>query len=519
MTSLTAAPRPGLLATSRYVPRLRLERAAVFEQHHWMAPGLRGLAKGRRAMASWDEDAVTMAVEAARMVGRALPDAAIDALTLASTTFPWADRLNAGVAAAAIGLAPSARVRDVTSSVRAALGELAAALAVPTGAGAHLVVAAERRIARPASAQELVFGDGSAAALVGAGTSIATLVAARSTHADLVDHFRETGRPHDYGWEERWVRDEGYLKIAVSTIQACLADAEVKAADVAHFALPAPLPRVNEAVAKRIGVPAAALVSTAHETVGDLGCAQPLAMLDVALRAAAPGALVLVAAFGSGCDALLLRRTDAPCPGDVPDDGKAETSYLKYLSFTGQLELEWGMRAEMDNKTALTAAWRDHARAARFEAGRCERCGTVQFPRTHVCVNPECRAQETQQPVSLAERPARVLSHTSDFLAYTPHPPFKFGHVDFEGGGRVLMEFADADVDELAVGVPLRMVYRVKDYDPNRGFRRYFWKATPDRAAAAIARESAAGLYARAASKQATADPATANVATTGVNT
>jgi len=228
---------------------------------------------------------------------------------------------------------------------------------------------------------------------------------------------------------------------------------------------------------------------------------------------------VLVAAFGSGCDALLLRRTDAPCPGDVPDDGKAETSYLKYLSFTGQLELEWGMRAEMDNKTALTAAWRDHARAARFEAGRCERCGTVQFPRTHVCVNPECRAQETQQPVSLAERPARVLSHTSDFLAYTPHPPFKFGHVDFEGGGRVLMEFADADVDELAVGVPLRMVYRVKDYDPNRGFRRYFWKATPDRAAAAIARESAAGLDARAASKQATADPATANVATTGVNT
>ena len=25
----------------------------------------------------------------------------------------------------------------------------------------------------------------------------------------------------------------------------------------------------------------------------------------------------------------------------------------------------------------------------------------------------------------------------------------------------------------------MRMVFRVKDYDTRRGFRRYFWKATP----------------------------------------
>ena len=87
-------------------------------------------------------------------------------------------------------------------------------------------------------------------------------------------------------------------------------------------------------------------------------------------------------------------------------------------------------------------------------------------------------------PECLADVPARVLSHTSDFLAYTPNPPFQFGHIDFEGGGRVLMEFADTDPKELRVGLPLRMVYRIKDFDRNRGFRRYFWKATPVRAAA-----------------------------------
>lgn len=471
----------GLLATVRYVPRLRLERSAILAQHQWMASGLRGLAKGQRAMASWDEDPVTMAVEAARLLRRGMPAGMpVAELTLASTTLPFADRLNAGIVAGAIGLEEGARLRDLASSSRAALSELAAALGARRDQ-ASLLIASERRVARPASAQEMIQGDGAAAALVGAGQPVAEFVAHKSQHADLVDHFRETGRSGDYGWEERWVRDEGYMKIALKTIQQCLAQADVAAGDVSHFAMPASLPKVNEALARKLGIGPAAIVSAGHESVGDQGTAQPLAMLDMALRAAKPGALVLVAAFGSGCDALLLRRTEAPCPGAVPGRGKAETSYLKYLSFTNQIELEWGMRAEMDNKTALTAAWRDHVRAARFEGGRCQKCGTVQFPRMGVCVNPDCRTQEPQQPVSLADARARVLSHTSDFLAYTPHPPFQFGHVDFEEGARVLMEFADADAGELTVGMPLAMVYRIKDFDRLRGFRRYFWKATPVR--------------------------------------
>ena len=105
----------------------------------------------------------------------------------------------------------------------------------------------------------------------------------------------------------------------------------------------------------------------------------------------------------------------------------------------------------------------------------------MQFPSTRLCVNPSCNAQDSQQALSFADRPARVMSHTSDFLAYTPAPPFQFGHIDFDGGGRVLMEFADTDTDELRVGLPLRMVFRIKEFDRLRGFRRYFWKATPVR--------------------------------------
>ena len=52
--------------------------------------------------------------------------------------------------------------------------------------------------------------------------------------------------------------------------------------------------------------------------------------------------------------------------------------------------------------------------------------------------------------------------------------------VQFEGGGRMMSDLTDIDPEvELEVGISMRMVFRVKDYDALRGFRRYFWKATP----------------------------------------
>ena len=166
----------GVLATTRYVPRLRLERSEVLAQHRWMAPGLRALAKGRRAIASWDEDSVTMAVEAGRQLQRALPGATAVELTLASTTLPFAERLNAGIVAAALGPRPRrGAARRGLERARRAHASSRPRCAVRQATARSFVLAAERRIARPASAQEMIFGDGAAGALVGTGAAIATL--------------------------------------------------------------------------------------------------------------------------------------------------------------------------------------------------------------------------------------------------------------------------------------------------------------------------------------------------------
>ena len=91
------ATQAGILAFGAYLPLRRLRRAVISSAHSWFAPGLNSLAHGERASADWDEDSITMAVEAARDCLTGIDRTSIAALSLASTTLPYADRQNAGV--------------------------------------------------------------------------------------------------------------------------------------------------------------------------------------------------------------------------------------------------------------------------------------------------------------------------------------------------------------------------------------------------------------------------------------
>jgi len=159
----------GILRVGTYIPRRRLQRSAIFAANAWFAPGLKGLAVGERAIANWDEDAITMAVEAGRNCLEDVDRSAIDRLALASTTLPFADRLNAGLAKEALNLSDSTGAADQTGSQRAATTMLIDALSRP---GQQLCLTSEMRRTMVASEAELIQGDGAAAILVGEGDAI-----------------------------------------------------------------------------------------------------------------------------------------------------------------------------------------------------------------------------------------------------------------------------------------------------------------------------------------------------------
>lgn len=478
----------GITGFGAYIPRRRLQRAAVVEANKWANPGLASLAKGERSMANWDEDSVTLAVEAARDCLAGADRGAIGHISLASTTLPFTDRQNAGIVATALSLPAGIGALDIGGSQRAGSSALIGALG-SAHSGTHLCVAADKRQARPGSVQELNYGVGAAALTVGDsanGGVLAEFIGHHSITEDFVDHYRAEGRKFDYFWEERWIRQEGHLKLIPAAVTGLLEKTGVDAGAIDRLIVPVMSRGAPLGVAKATGIAAEAVADTLQANCGETGVAHPLIMLVAALEAAAPGEKILVCGFGQGCDALLFETTEAlaayPARRGVAgslERRHEETNYIRYLTFNGLLEMERGMRAEQDKQTALTTLHRNRDMLLGFIGGRCTKCGTLQIPKTRICVNPNCGAYNTQVDEHFSEKPASVMSWTADQLAYSMDPPAHYGMVNFEGGGRLMVDFTDVDPGEVDVDMPVRMVFRIKDFDEQRGFIRYFWKASP----------------------------------------
>ena len=466
------------------IPRWRLSRRAIAAAISWVNPAAQSQSAGARAVGNWDEDTLTLAVEAAQgCVGGPPPTA----LHLASTTLPFADRSNAALVAAALDLPEAIETLDLGGSLRA--GTTALANAARRG-GAALVVASDVRKARPGSAQEFTIGHGAAALRIEtAGTAAAPLASVLGTGhlaANFVDHYRSSGESFDYGLEERWIRDASLAVLPARAIEAALTAAGISAQRVHHFVMPGSA-AVSQRIASSAGLSAAAMADALTSDCGDTGAAHPLLMLVASLERCQPGDVIVVVGVGQGVDALVLRAeaglqdwtaaATTRTASRALASGREEPSYVRYLSNSGQLAVDFGMRAERDNRTAHSTAWRKHRMLDAFVGGRCGSCGAVQFPKSRVCVNPECRATDTQQDHPLAQGSGRVKTFTEDWQAYSARPPYIYGNVAFADGGNLLMEFTDLDSGELAVGDTVRFAFRIKDVDRQRGFKRYFWKA------------------------------------------
>lgn len=471
---------PGITGFGAYIPRLRLPRSEIIAAHRWMAPNAK--ARGAKAFCSWDEDALTMAVEAART---ALSNCrhTIDSISLASTTMPNADLQHSAVIATVLDLPSGIRSTDLGFSQRAGTSALIAGF---DGHGhGTLLIASESPLAKPASVQELQFGAGAAAFTLGTEDVLVRHVSSLSSTAALVDHFRKAGSDFDYQWEERWIREEGYGKIVIGTINDLLERSCLDINDVQYLVVGAPSASAVATIAKAAGF-TGVVVDPLKEECGYTGTADPLLGLVAAMELAKAGDRILVVGFGQGCDALILEATPAlesyryeKRLTEILQEGIQTDSYLRMLSFQGLYEPDWGMRGEKEVRTVLTELYRSVDQIWKFEAGRCNSCSTLQFPQLAYCVS--CQAPADQfTPVTLADKKARVLTYTADWLTYHPSPPLYAGLVQVGDEARLLMEIVDVGPDGISEGTPVKMVFRVKDRDKLRGWTRYFWKATPD---------------------------------------
>jgi 3-hydroxy-3-methylglutaryl CoA synthase/uncharacterized OB-fold protein len=478
----------GICSFGGYVPRYRLNRGLIYQAMGWMNPANIANAAGEKAVANFDEDAITMAVAAGLNALKGFDRANIQGAYLASTSMPYKERLNAGIVSTALGLGDHIRTADFSGGLKAGTTALLAALdAVGAKSINNVVVAAaESRLGKPASPQELIFGDAAAALVVGEDNVVAEFKGSYSVTYDFADHYRGQDTKYDRQWEDRWIRDLGYDQFIPEAINGLLEKYQLKIQDFAKVIYDCHYVAARKKLNSVLGISAEADQNNLQPQIGQCGSAQSLVMFVNALEEAKAGDKILLVSFGSGCDALYFEVTDrieqlkehnslSTCL-----ENKAELdNYTKYLVWRDILPGDTGLRGEEDVWTRWSALWRSRKMVLGLWGVKCKKCGTPQIPPQKVCVNAECEAVGDMEEYLFSDKIGHIASYTGDMLAASLNPPALYGQIEFEGGGKMMFDFTDCDMDGLNTGMAVNMSFRRKYYDEKRGISGYFWKAVP----------------------------------------
>ena len=467
----------GIVAYGSYVPYRRLKRAAIAQVLGVPA------GKGERTIASFDEDSVSMAVEALRDALRSAPSREVKALFFATTTPPYAEKLGAAIIGAAAQLPAEIRAADLTGSVRAGLAGLLQAIdSVHDGNTQAAVAMADCRQAAPEGRAEQSYGDGAVAFVTGDQNVIAEVVASTSITREFLDTWREPGEDFGHTWEERFALTQVYAPMLINVIRTVLAKAKVEPADLAKVVLDAANPRAIDEAIRGLKLDPARIADSFAATIGQTGAAHAGLMLAGVLPSAKPGDLILVASIADGADALLLRMTPAAATYKPARsvgrmiESKGEVSYASYLKWREILPTEPPRRPDPD-RPAGPPMFRSDTWKYGFVGSRCTACGTPQLPPQRICV--KCRARDKMEPYQFADRVARIATFALDRLAYSLNPPTVNVVIDFQGGGRYLGEMTDCEPEKIAIGDEVEMTFR--RLFTVGGIHNYFWKARPKR--------------------------------------
>lgn len=469
----------GIISYGVHIPIYRLDRKILGDV--WGGKG-----RGEKAVANYDEDSLTMGVDAARkcLQGRDRHD--VDALYFASTTAPFKEKQSASIMAAALDLRENMVCADFTNSLRSGTIALKFALDAVRGGSAKqvLVVTADCRIPPPNSAFEPVFGDGAAAFLLGNEEVAVECTGVRHITSEFIDVWRLEYDKFTRTWEERFIREEGYIPHVHKAIATLLKEDNRTVKDFDKIAFYAPHEGLHRAMGKKLGLDYGKQVpDPLFNTVGNTGAAFAPMLLVGALEETKPGDSILLVNYGDGADAQSFQVTDLAekvrCRGCLQQELDAKlmlANYGKYITFKNLMEME--QTPEYRQRTSLPQLWRDRKWGYRFHGHRCRECGKIQFPMQKFCIY--CRAPEALlEEVPLSDKKGTLFTFSLDDRAPVLDPPNVLAAVSLEGGGRFFSQMTDRDPTALKVGMSMELTFR-RIHDA-LGVHNYFWKCLPAR--------------------------------------
>jgi hydroxymethylglutaryl-CoA synthase len=427
--------------------------------------------RGRRSVASYDEDVVTMAVSAGQqaLADARLPLDDVDIVLFVTTTPVYIEGQHAPLIAAALGLSPRLCL-DLGASLRGAIDAITLGTALIRGGAARaiLVTAADRRDLAPGSAHEQRSGDAAAAVVLRPDPGLLVVEAGHAEYEPAQSLWRLAGEPTTSIGDDRFVTREllePWLTRAVAAARSEVSDPATTAV------LVAPLPRAAASVARAGGL-APPISSPVDDEIGFTGVAAALLELPFKLAGAHAGQRVVVGAAGDGASAFVARVV---APDRLASIAAALTSRIKarkpasaglFQRLRGQLST-----GRIDPSTSEVLLHRESAASLSLLGSRCTECSALDFPPRRVCQH--CGAADRYDREALP-RAGVLYTFTTEYLFPVPTNTLVMGVVDL-GEARFYTQVADADPEECQLGAPVSLVLR--RLHNGGGIPHYFWKA------------------------------------------
>jgi uncharacterized OB-fold protein len=123
-------------------------------------------------------------------------------------------------------------------------------------------------------------------------------------------------------------------------------------------------------------------------------------------------------------------------------------------------------------------AHREYPHRYRLEAGKCKKCGKIVFPNRLIC--PVCGYREFEK-IILPDT-GKLLSFSVIRVApsqFVDQAPYAIGIAELANGFKLLAQITDCDVDNLKVGMEIRIEFRRIQTDGHQGVLSYGYKFVP----------------------------------------
>ncbi len=349
---LLKTARPvGIVGYGAYVPRYRIKAEEIARV--WTGGNVEPPVR-EKSVPSLDEDAVTIALEAARNAlarARIHPEL-IKAVWVGSESHPYAVKPTGTIVAEAIGATPYVQAGDWEFACKAGTEALQAALGL-VGSGMAdyaLVIGADTAQGRPGDALEYTAAAGGAALIVGpAEESVAIIEASCSYVTDTPDFFRRPNKNYpSHG--ARFTGEPAYFHHIEMAARTLMEGMGYKPQDFSYAVFHQPNLKFPQTIARKLGfAPEQIKEGLLVGEIGNTYAASSLMGLTAILDVAKPGQRILLVSFGSGAgsDAFSILTT-----GKLPERQalapstrayiarRKEIDYALYVRYRRKLEME-----------------------------------------------------------------------------------------------------------------------------------------------------------------------------------